>query len=71
MREEHYQGLSVDHLPVENQKNPKVPDSVKLIFSILADRPGIWSDHPRLLYMTSNDAFNALIVVDIFVTADS
>jgi hypothetical protein len=53
----------VDRLPVENQKNPKVSDSVKFIFSVLADSP-------RLLYLTSNDAFNALIVVDITINAN-
>jgi hypothetical protein len=55
--------LGVDRLPVENQKNPKVPGSVKFIFSVLANSP-------RLLYLTSDDTFNALIVVDITITAD-
>jgi hypothetical protein len=27
-------------------------------------------DHPRLLYLTSNNAFNALIAIDIVITAD-
>jgi hypothetical protein len=33
-------GPGVDRLPVKNQKNPKVPGSVKFIFSVLADRLG-------------------------------
>jgi hypothetical protein len=31
---------------------------------------GAQPDHPRLLYLTSDDEFNVLIVVDIVVTAD-
>jgi hypothetical protein len=31
---------------------------------------GARPDHPRLLYLTSDDAFNALIAVDIVVTID-
>ena len=54
---------SVDRLTVENQKNPKVLGSVKFIFSVFVD-------NPRLLYLTSDDTFNALIVVDIAITAD-
>jgi hypothetical protein len=58
-------------LPIENQKkNPKVPCSVKIIFSIHADHPGARPDRPHLLCQTSDDAFNAIIVVDIAVTAD-
>jgi hypothetical protein len=48
---------------LKKQKTPKVTGSVKCIFSVLADRP-------RLLYLISDDAYNALVAVDIAVTAD-
>jgi hypothetical protein len=45
----------------KTRKNPpKVTGSVKFIFSVLADRTGARSDRPRLLYLTSDDALNAL-----------
>jgi hypothetical protein len=42
------------------QKNPKATGSVKCIFSVLTDRPGYTADRPGLLYLTSDDALNAL-----------
>jgi hypothetical protein len=63
-REENRPRPSADRPPVENQKTPKVSGSVKFIFSVLADRS-------LLFYLISDDAFNALIDVDIDVTADS
>jgi hypothetical protein len=59
-----------DRSPIENQRNPKVTGSVKFIFSVLTDRLGARPNHPRLLYLISDDTFNALIAVDITVTAD-
>jgi hypothetical protein len=44
--------------PLKTKKTPKVSGSVKFIFSVLADRS-------LLLYLISDDAFNALIDVDI------
>jgi hypothetical protein len=31
---------------------------------------GAWPDRLRLLYLTSDDTFNALVAIDIAVTAD-
>jgi hypothetical protein len=55
---------------LKKQKPPKVMGSVKCIFSILTDRPGARPDRPQLLYLTSDNTFNALVAVDIVVTAD-
>jgi hypothetical protein len=44
--------------------------SVKSIFSVLADCLGAQPDRPRVLCLTFDDAFNALVVVDIAVIAD-
>jgi hypothetical protein len=52
--------LGADRSVDENQKNPKVTGSVKCIFSVLANRPGARPDRPRLLYLTSDDALNAI-----------
>jgi hypothetical protein len=62
--------LGVDHPPVENHKNTKVPSLVKFILASSRTVRGAWSDHPRLLYLTSNDVFNALIAVDIAIIAE-
>jgi hypothetical protein len=59
-----------DHPPIENQRNPKVTGSVKFISSVLANRPGCTGGSSRLLYLTSDNIFNALIAVDIAFTAD-
>jgi hypothetical protein len=52
-----------DRPPVENQKNPKVPDSEKIIYIIHVSR---WR-HDRTirvwLYVTYDDTFNVIIVV--------
>jgi hypothetical protein len=53
----------MDRLPVEKPENPKVTGLVKCIFSVLADRPGCMTG-------PSVNALNALVAVDIAVTAD-
>ena len=63
-------GPSANHLPIENKRNPKVTSSIKFIFSVLANRPRCTVDCQRLLYLTSDDAFNALIAIDIAITAN-
>jgi hypothetical protein len=60
--------LGTDHPPVENQKNPEVPGSVKFIFNILTDRPGC-TIRPSVTAL-SDDTFNAIIATDIAITAD-
>jgi hypothetical protein len=60
----------VDRSVVEKTENPEVKGSVKCIFSVLADCPRCTASHPRLLYLTSDDTLNALVAVDIVVTAD-
>jgi hypothetical protein len=43
---------------------------VKYILASSRTVRGARSNRPRLLCLTSDDAFNALVVVDIAVTAD-
>jgi hypothetical protein len=76
-KSEHCSGSSSDRAAsgadvqsLKKQKNPKVMGSVKCIFSVLAAVRGARLDCLRLLYLTSNKALNALVAVDIAVTAD-
>jgi hypothetical protein len=76
-RREHRPGPSsdcpasgVDSPLVEKLENPKGDRFGKIYFSVLTDRPGARPDCPRLLYLTSDDACNALVAVDIVVTVD-
>jgi hypothetical protein len=76
-REEHRPRPSTDHpnsgaycLSIENQRNSKVMGSIKLIFSILADRPRCSTRPSVTVYLTFDNAFNALIAVDIAITID-
>jgi hypothetical protein len=48
-------------LPLKNQKNPKVTGLVKCILASSRTVRGARSDHPQLLYLTSDDTFNILL----------
>jgi hypothetical protein len=52
---------------LKTRKKPKVPGSVKCIFSVHADLPEARLNHLSQLYLPSDDTFNAIIVVDIAV----
>jgi hypothetical protein len=76
-RREHRPGPSLDRPPqtrtvrsLKNQKNLKVEGWVKCILASSQIVRGALLDCPWLLYLTSNDAFNALVAVDIAVTVD-
>jgi hypothetical protein len=55
--------LGADHLHIENQKTLKVPGSVKFILTSSRTVWDAWPDYPQILYLTSNDTFNALIAI--------
>jgi hypothetical protein len=56
---------------LKTQKNSKVTGSKKNSFLVSSRTVrGAQPDRPRLLYLTSDDTFNALVAVDIAVTAD-
>jgi hypothetical protein len=55
---------------LKNQKNPKVTGSVKCILASSRTVRGAHPNCPWLLYLTSDDAFNALVAIDIGVMAN-